>query len=254
MRPTDEKVMGDSDMITDGVYVVVADTTKRPTLVPGGNRTGHVLPNLEPGATAENLIWCDSPNFQTCAAMKRLNAQAGENRNVCGALMEFAPTLPVGDSRDETPIPGRVATESQFGLSWRPVQKAQFLRRTLLTCAPEKSPSYALSIIANLSADEPLFEEAQLGPVMQTVTIGDPDDAVPQAYDSGNRPGSSVRPKDTGLARPVARRGRNGSAWIHKRDAIQSNVPSAVVKSPGIADKFGKEGLAERADIPDACC
>ena len=60
MRPTDEKVMGDSDMITDGVRVILADTMKRPTPVLGGNGTGLVLPNVKPEATAEGLIGCEA--------------------------------------------------------------------------------------------------------------------------------------------------------------------------------------------------
>ena len=61
MRPTDEKVMGDSDMITDGVRVNLADTMKRPTSALGRNGTGLVLPNVEPGATAESRVWCEAP-------------------------------------------------------------------------------------------------------------------------------------------------------------------------------------------------
>ena len=186
--------------------------------------------------------------------MKRLYVQAGENRIVCSAPMEFAPTVPVGDGRDETPMLGRVATGSQFNSFWRRAEETRFLRRALLDCVPGEGPPYPPSIIANLSGDEPLFAKGQFGPVMQIVEIGDLHDSVPQAYDSGDRPGSSGRPKDAGLARPVARRVRSGSAWIHKRGAIQPNLSSEGVKSPGIGDEFGGVGLAERADIPVACC
>ena len=186
--------------------------------------------------------------------MKRLYVQMGENYNVCGAPIEFAPTVPVGDGRDETPMLGCVATESQFNSSWRQAEETRFLRRTLLDCVPGEGAPNPLSIIARLSGDEPLFAEGQFGPVMQIVRFGDLDDAVPQAYDSGDRPGSSVRPKDTRLARPVARGVRSGSAWIHKHGAIQPNLPPEGVKSPGIGDEFGEVGLAERADIRVACC
>ena len=237
------------------VYACAADSMKRLTLELGGNDAGIVLSDVNPEAIAEGLFWgAFINNGQTCAAMKRLFVHESVYEDVCTALTRFAATIPVGDGMDENAILGPIANQMQFDKVKRLVDDAKTKGRVLLGGEPGAGLFFPPTLIADLSADDPLVAEEQFGPALPIIKYTDIEDAIRMANNSENGLGGSVWSNDLAKAKAIASRMQCGSVWINKHGAIQPNAPFGGIKSSGVGVEFGDEGLAEYTDIQVVFC
>ncbi|CUH82261.1 Acyl-CoA reductase [Tropicibacter naphthalenivorans] len=227
-----------------------AETMKRLTLELGGNDAGIVLPDVDAAEIAEGLFWGGFiNNGQTCAAMKRLYVHADVYEDVCAALTDYAKNVPVGLGSDENAILGPVANQMQFDKVKSLVDAAKTKSRVLLGGEAGEGLFFPPTLIADLSADDPLVAEEQFGPALPIIKYTDVEDAIAQANASENGLGGSVWSKDIEKAKGIARRLECGSVWINRHGTIQPNAPFGGVKSSGFGVEFGEEGLAEYTDI-----
>lgn len=232
------------------VMMSAAETMKRLTLELGGNDAGIVLPDVDPEAIAEGLFWGGFiNNGQTCAAMKRLYVHDDVYDAVCDALAAYAKTVPVGNGTDEGAILGPIANQMQFDKVKGLVDAAKVKGRVLAGGEPGEGLFFPPTLIADLSADDPLVAEEQFGPALPIIRFTDIEDAIAQANATENGLGGSVWSKDIEKAKAIASRMECGSVWINKHGAIQPNAPFGGVKSSGFGVEFGEEGLAEYTDI-----
>lgn len=237
------------------VYAGAAETMKRLTLELGGNDAAIVLPDVDPKQIAEGLFWGGFiNNGQTCAAMKRLYVHEDVYEAVCTALTEFAKTIPVGDGQDEGAILGPVANQMQFDKVKSLVDDAKTKGRVLLGGAPGEGLFFPPTLIADLSADDPLVAEEQFGPALPIIKFSDVEDAIAQANDSDNGLGGSVWSKDIGRAKEIAARLHCGSAWINSHGGLNPIAPFGGRKGSGLGVEFGEDGLAEYTDIQVIHC
>ena len=94
-----------------------ADTLKRLTLELGGNDAGIVLPDVDPEAIADGLLWGAFINTgQTCAALKRLYVHTDVYDQVCAALVELARRLPMGPGLQEQNVLGPLQNKAQYDI------------------------------------------------------------------------------------------------------------------------------------------
>lgn len=237
------------------VMMGAAETMKRLTLELGGNDAGIVLPDVDPAQIAEGLFWgAFVNNGQTCAAMKRLYVHEDVYEDVCVALADYARQVPVGKGTDENAILGPIANQMQFDKVKRLVDDAKGKGRVLVGGAPGEGLFFPPTLIADLSADDPLVAEEQFGPALPIIRYSDIDDAIAQANASENGLGGSVWSKDIAKAKQIAAQLECGSVWINNHGAIQPNAPFGGVKSSGVGVEFGEEGLAEYTDIQVVFC
>ncbi len=227
-----------------------AETMKRLTLEMGGNDAGIVLPDADPQQIAEALFWgAFINNGQTCAAMKRLYVHDDIHDAVCDALVEFARKIPVGEGTDENALLGPVQNRMQFDKVSALVEKAKTSGKVLLGGEPGEGQFYPPTIIAGMTADDPLVYEEQFGPALPIIRYHDIEDAIVQANALDVGLGGSVWSADVERAKEVAKRLECGSVWINSHGMIQPNAPFGGVKKSGFGVEFGEEGLKEYTDI-----
>lgn len=232
------------------IMMSAAETMKRLKLEMGGNDAGIVLPDVDPAKIAEGLFWGGFiNNGQTCAAMKRLYVHEDVYDDVCGALVDFARNIPVGDGMDEGSILGPIQNQAQFDKVQRLVEAGKTKGRVLMGGEPGEGLFYPPTIIADLNNGDPLVDEEQFGPALPIIKYSDLDAVIETANDNPAGLGGSVWSKDVEKAKEIAGRMQCGSVWINKHGAIQPNAPFGGVKSSGIGVEFGEEGLAEYTDI-----
>lgn len=232
------------------VMMGAAETMKRLTLELGGNDAGIVLPDVDPKAIVEGLFWGGFiNNGQTCAAMKRLYVHADVYDAVCEALVDYARNVPVGPGSDENAILGPIANQMQFDKVKALVDDAKTKGRVLLGGEPGEGLFFPPTLIADLSANDPLVAEEQFGPALPIIKYTDIEDVIAQANAGENGLGGSVWSSDIEVAKAIASRLECGSVWINRHGTIQPNAPFGGVKSSGFGVEFGEEGLAEYTDI-----
>ena len=227
-----------------------AETMKRLTLEMGGNDAGIVLPDADPQAIAEGLFWgAFINNGQTCAAMKRLYVHDDIHDAVCDALVAYARNIKVGGGTREDNVLGPVQNQMQFDKLSHLVAQAKERGQVLLGGEPGEGLFYPPTIIAGMSADDPLVYEEQFGPALPIIRYSDLDDALAQANALDVGLGGSVWSSDKTAAKEVAKRMECGSVWINSHGMIQPNAPFGGVKKSGFGVEFGEEGLKEYTDI-----
>ncbi|HIF78677.1 MAG TPA: aldehyde dehydrogenase family protein [Sulfitobacter sp.] len=227
-----------------------AETMKRLTLEMGGNDAGIVLPDADPQAIAEGLFWgAFINNGQTCAAMKRLYVHDDIHDAVCDALVAYARNIKVGEGTQEDSVLGPVQNQMQFDKLSRLVAQAKERGQVLLGGEPGEGLFYPPTIIAGMSADDPLVYEEQFGPALPIIRYSDLDDALAQANALDVGLGGSVWSSDKSAAKEVGKRMECGSVWINSHGMIQPNAPFGGVKKSGFGVEFGEEGLKEYTDI-----
>ncbi|MFZ5965149.1 aldehyde dehydrogenase family protein [Thalassococcus sp. BH17M4-6] len=227
-----------------------AETMKRLTLEMGGNDAGIVLPDADPKAIAEGLFWgAFINNGQTCAAMKRLYVHDDIHDAVCEALVAYARTIKVGEGTQDDSVLGPVQNRAQFEKLSRLVAQAKETGQVLLGGEPGEGLFYPPTIIAGLTADDPLVYEEQFGPALPIIRYRDVDDALRQANALDVGLGGSIWSSDKEAAKALAGRMECGSVWINSHGMIQPNAPFGGVKKSGFGVEFGEEGLKEYTDI-----
>ena len=216
----------------------------------GGNDAGIVLPDADPQAIAEGLFWgAFINNGQTCAAMKRLYVHDDIHDAVCDALVAYARNIKVGEGTQEDSVLGPVQNQAQFDKLSKLVAQAKKTGNVLLGSAPGEGLFYPPTIIAGMTADDPLVYEEQFGPALPIIRYTDLDDALAQANALDVGLGGSVWSADKAAAKEVAKRMECGSVWINSHGMIQPNAPFGGVKKSGFGVEFGEEGLKEYTDI-----
>lgn len=232
------------------VMASAADTMKRLTLELGGNDAAIVLPDVDAKAIAEGLFFgAFFNNGQACAAIKRLYVHEDVYGEVCEALTEFSGNIKTGPGTDEDSILGPLANQMQFDIVARLVEEGAKEGRVLTGGAPGEGLFYPVTLIADLSDDNPLVQSEQFGPVLPIIKYSDIDHAIEMANRNENGLGGSIWSSDVAKARQLALRLESGTGWVNQHGMLRPDVPFGGRKKSGLGVEFGEEGLASYTDI-----
>ncbi|MDQ0028419.1 aldehyde dehydrogenase family protein [Arthrobacter bambusae] len=225
-----------------------ADTVKRLTLELGGNDAGIVLPDADPAAIAQDLLWGAFINTgQTCAALKRLYVHSDIYEDVCEELTKVAAAMPMGNGLDENNVLGPLQNQQQYDIVAKLVDAARDSgARILLGGDPDPGQPgyfYPTTLVADIDNNNPLVAEEQFGPALPIIRYTTVDDAVAMANALDVGLGASVWSPNLDAARDVAGRLEAGTVWINKHGAVDPRIPFGGAKQSGYGLEFGTEGL-----------
>jgi len=248
-HPDIDKVMFTGSTSTGrSIIAGSAGNLARLTLELGGNDAGIVLPGTDPATIVGDLFWGAFINTgQTCAALKRLYVHESQYEEVIAALADFATTVPLGPSLDESSLLGPVQNKAQFDIVAGLVEDARGRGGRIViggTPATELGDLfYPVTLVADVQDGDPIVDEEQFGPVLPIIKYSDVDAAISSANGLDVGLGASVWSADLDEASRVARCLRAGSVWINRHGTLHPLAPFGGVKSSGYGLEFGVDGL-----------
>jgi acyl-CoA reductase-like NAD-dependent aldehyde dehydrogenase len=229
-----------------------AGNLKRLTLELGGNDAGIVLPDVDVAAVAPKIFATAMINSgQTCAALKRLYVHEDIYDELCGALVQIAESVTVGDGAGDVDY-GPVQNATQYARVCELAADAKAHgARFLCGGEPTAGPGYffPITIVADIEDDVRLVAEEPFGPILPVLKYSDVEDALRRANDSNNGLGGSVWSSDVERATQLAGRLECGTAWVNSHAMIQPDAPFGGVKQSGVGVEFGRYGLEEYTTI-----
>ena len=232
------------------VMASAAETMKRLTLELGGNDAAIVLPDVDAKAIAEGLFFgAFFNNGQACAAIKRLYVHEDVYEAVCTELAAFARGIKTGPGTEEDSILGPLANQMQFDIVARLVKEGAKEGRVLTGGAPGEGLFYPVTLIADVSDENPLVQEEQFGPVLPIIKFRNIDDAIAMANRNDNGLGGSIWSSDVAAARQLVQRLESGTGWVNQHGMLRPDIPFGGRKMSGLGVEFGEEGLASYTDL-----
>jgi acyl-CoA reductase-like NAD-dependent aldehyde dehydrogenase len=183
---------------------------------------------------------------QTCGAIKRLYVHDSAYDRVCGALVDYARNIPMGDGLDERNVLGPLQNERQFKKVIELVDDAKAHgAKVLLGGAPRAGGGYfyPVTILSEARDGMRIVDEEQFGPVLPVIRYTDLDDAITRANATDFGLDASVWGTDKTKTAQVAARLEAGTVFINKHAEIAPNVPFGGIKCSGLGVEFGQEGL-----------
>ena len=229
-----------------------SSTLKRLTLELGGNDAAIVMPDFNVSGAAEGLFWSAFSNCgQVCAAAKRIYVPDSLYEAVCSAFTELAANVRVGpwdmDDVEMGPMQNSMQLAKVTGLVAR--AKAAGARVVYEGSVPEDGYFYPLTVLADVTDDNPVNAEEQFGPVIALSRYSDLEDAIARANDDRHGLGASVWGEDADTATGVALRLQAGSVWVNQHPSMGPEIPFGGVKQSGIGVECGIRGLEEYTDV-----
>ncbi len=206
---------------------------------------------MDAKAIAEGLFFgAFFNNGQACAAIKRLYVHEDVYEAVCTELAAFARGIKTGPG-DRGGFDPRAARQSDavryrgaFGQGGRKEGG-----RVLTGGAPGEGLFYPITLIADVSDENPLVQEEQFGPVLPIIKFRNIDDAIAMANRNDNGLGGSIWSSDVAAARQLVQRLESGTGWVNQHGMLRPDIPFGGRKMSGLGVEFGEEGLASYTDL-----
>ncbi|WP_422367341.1 aldehyde dehydrogenase family protein [Pelagibius sp.] len=227
-------------------------TLKRLTLELGGNDAAIVMPDFSVSDAAEGLFWSAFSNCgQVCAAAKRIYVPDSLYDAVCAAFVELAANVRVGPWDREGAEMGPLQNPMQLAKVGDLVKRATAAGARVIHegSVPQEGYFYPLTVLADVTDDNPVNAEEQFGPVIALSRYGDLEDAIARANADRHGLGASVWGEDVEAATGVALRLQAGSVWVNQHPSMGPEIPFGGVKHSGIGVECGLRGLEEYTDI-----
>ena len=196
------------------------------------------------GARARN-----QNNGQSCIAAKRFIAVEPDFERRFAAEVE---ALRVGDPLDPKTQIGPLARTDLRETLERQVRESVRMGARVLTGGERgtgKGWYYQPTVLADVTADMPVFKEETFGPVAAVLRVRDADDAVRVANDSAYGLGASLWTRDLARGEALARKIESGSVFVNGMVASDPRLPFGGVKRSGYGRELASYGIKEFTNI-----
>jgi succinate-semialdehyde dehydrogenase/glutarate-semialdehyde dehydrogenase len=231
-----------------------------------GERAGRNLKKvvLELGGSDPAIILEDAPldlvlnqcvpgrmmnNGQACASIKRMivvGKQRGEE--ILAGLVQRYAALTIGDPADPKTSIGPVVSESALEGLLAQIDAGVKAGAQLVAGGKRVNrPGFFMepSILTNITADNPLFQQELFGPVLSYYVVESEEEAVKIANGTKFGLGSSVFSSDIAHAKEIAARVEAGMVFINSYIHSGPEVPFGGVKNSGFGRELSELGIGE---------
>ncbi|WNB16793.1 NAD-dependent succinate-semialdehyde dehydrogenase [Marivirga arenosa] len=184
-------------------------------------------------------------NGQSCIAAKRFILEESIADKFLKIFQEELEKLKIGNPEDEDIDYGPMAREDLAKELEEQVQKSVEKGAKILIGGKRDKAFFEPTILTNVKAGMPAYEEELFGPVAVILIAKDENDAVKLANDSRFGLGGSLWTKDIEKAKKLVRKIDSGAVYINKLMASHPAVPFGGVKMSGYGRELSEAGIKE---------
>ncbi|MBI5480036.1 MAG: NAD-dependent succinate-semialdehyde dehydrogenase [Deltaproteobacteria bacterium] len=235
------------------VAAQAGDALKKTVLELGGSDPFIVLRDADPVEVAAAAVAgrCIN-NGQSCIAAKRFIVEEPVADAFTAAFVARMRTLRVGDPMDRATDVGPLAREDLLDEVHGQVTRSVAAGARLL-CGGERLPRpgwfYAPTVLGEVTAGMPAFDEETFGPVAPVIRARDAADAVALANRSRFGLGASLWTRDVARARELVPSIQSGSVFVNGNVKSDPRLPFGGVKDSGYGRELSAFGIREFVNI-----
>ncbi|WP_340153059.1 NAD-dependent succinate-semialdehyde dehydrogenase [uncultured Marivirga sp.] len=219
---------------------------KKTVLELGGSDPFIVLEDAEvKGAAISGAKARMINNGQSCIAAKRFILE----KSIADEFLAYFKTefenIKIGNPADENFDYGSMAREDLAIELEEQVEKSISQGAKVIIGGKRNKAFYEPTILSNVTAGMPAYEEELFGPVAVVLIAEDEHHAIELANDSRFGLGGSLWSKDIEKAKRLARQIESGAVYINKLMASHPAVPFGGVKMSGYGRELSELGIKE---------
>jgi len=185
----------------------------------GGSDPAIVLGDADLDLAADGILWARFSNAgQSCAAVKRVYAEASIEPALRELLVERAEALRVGygDTVDVGPMISAEAVETIHDQVSRSVEMGAEVLTGGELLEDRDGHYYPPTVLTAVTEEMPVLTEETFGPVLPIVPVADADEAIQRANDTRFGLTGSVWTRDTDRGERLARRVEAGTVTVNE--------------------------------------
>jgi len=235
------------------VAATAGKALKKSVLELGGSDPFIVLADADVAAAA--TVACrarNQNNGQSCIAAKRFIVVDRVADEFEKHFVAAVAALKVGDPMDRGNQVGPLARADLIDALERQVKESVGMGARVLTGGKRVDGSgnyYAPTVLGDVKAKMPVFNEETFGPVAAVIRVKDEEEALSVANNSDFGLGSSIWTRDIDKARRLAERVEAGLVFVNGMVASDARLPFGGVKKSGYGRELSEFGIKEFVNI-----
>ncbi len=226
---------------------------KKSVLELGGSDAYIVLADADVQTAAKTAVRARFQNCgQSCIAAKRFIVEDPVYDSFCDAFAENVRGIKVGDPTDRSVTMGPLARADLVDELERQIDASRALGANVLAGGRRtgsRGAFYEPTILADVSAEMPVFEEETFGPAAAIAKARDADEAVALANASRFGLGNNVWTADAERGERIAARLQSGLVFVNGMTASDPRLPFGGVKKSGYGRELAQFGLREFTNV-----
>ncbi len=242
-----------SEPAGSAVAAAAGKLLKKSLLELGGSDAFIVLADADVETAAKTAVRARFQNCgQSCIAAKRFIVEEPAYDAFCEAFAENVCAIKVGDPMDRSVTMGPLARTDLVDELERQVVASQTLgARTIAGGRRLSQPGafYEPTILADVTAQMPVFEEETFGPAAAITKARDADHAVALANASRFGLGNNVWTRDSERGERIAARLQSGLVFVNGMTASDPRLPFGGVKKSGYGRELAQFGIREFTNV-----
>ncbi len=239
-----------SEKAGSSVAAIASAYIKKSVLELGGSDAFIVLPDADIEKAAAVAVASRMQNSgQSCIAAKRFLIVKDVLDDFTEAVKVEIKKLKQGNPFDASTTTGPLARLDLAEKLYQQVQQSIASGAEIILGGKVNGCNYQPTLLMNVQAGMPTFDEETFGPVFSIIPVKDEDQAIEFANASRYGLGGNIWTKDIDKAIALAKKIDSGSVFINSLVKSEPALPFGGVKKSGYGRELSKHGIMEFVNV-----